>query len=219
MRVLLTGFLSFCIYWSLGCNNIQKQKNYFTKHNLTGDIKELTEFEYNAISKFGKPEKDTLEKNTVQKFDNGGKLVEENKYEMDGRLERKIIYSYDINDKEVEQKAYGMNGNLIQTYFSKYDKKGLLVDWKNMGSNGSLYQGHSCTYDMKNNLIEINNYDNNGVTTKDNYNNDNNGKPVEMLVYNKRGDLVEKHIYAYDVKSNLSERTIYSYGVRLEKSV
>ena len=182
MRILLISLLLLVIYGLLGCDNNQKKKNYLTEQNLKGNVKDITEYDYKAISKFGKPEKDSLESNTDFKYDKEGKISEKNKYEVHGKLERKVIYIYDTNGKELEQKAYGKNGDLIQTYFSKYNEKGILTDWKNIGSDGKLSQGYICKYDEKENLIERSNYDTRGSTTKEIYTYDNKGKPLEMLV-------------------------------------
>ena len=69
MRILLISLLLLVIYGLLGCDNNQKKKNYLTEQNLKGNVKDITEYDYKAISKFGKPEKDSLESNTDFKYD------------------------------------------------------------------------------------------------------------------------------------------------------
>src|SRR3990172_4528225 len=86
------------------CHSGKKEKNDLSEMNLSGKVKSLKAFTYEAVEKFGevtKGERD--ERVTTHHIFNGqGNKIEENLYKADGSLEEKLTYQYDSKGNKIE---------------------------------------------------------------------------------------------------------------------
>ena len=95
LACVLTSFIS-------SCSQIMSQDNDLLKLNLKGDIKQIKQFTYVAIEKFGEIQKGEIQPNIffpenlnmTLVFDNDGYIKEKVNFDKSGIYNGKIIYNY-----------------------------------------------------------------------------------------------------------------------------
>ncbi|SVE06335.1 uncharacterized protein METZ01_LOCUS459189, partial [marine metagenome] len=115
----------------------------FSKRTITDEpnpmkgVMTKTEFEYSLDEKFGEF-KGILEKKFIYKYDTNGNMVEESKYDSEGKSEGKFIYKYDTNGNMVEGSKYDSDEKLEVKQLYKYDNNGNMVEGSKYDSDEKL---------------------------------------------------------------------------------
>jgi hypothetical protein len=82
-----------------------------------------------------------------------GKILEENRIELDSTVSKRVIYLYDKNDKCISETKY-IAGKLASKITRIYNTKGQLQEVNVETSDGDKYITNQYTYSDKENLIE-----------------------------------------------------------------
>ncbi|MBL0202163.1 MAG: hypothetical protein IPP81_19005 [Chitinophagaceae bacterium] len=129
-----------------------------------------------------------LYKKIIWKYDNNGKIVEQNEYDKDGNLTRKDLYKYDKNGKLSQFIDYDKDGNFSRKFLYKYDKNGNPVENSAYDENDTLVSKTLYKYDSDKKLIEYTSY--------------------RKFGNSKWGSIENsKSIYKYDKSGNLLQNT------------
>jgi hypothetical protein len=168
------------------------QDNDLLKLNLKGDIKQIKQFTYVAIEKFGEIQKGELQpdifspenQNMILVFDNDGYIKERQNFDKAGMYSGKTIYNF--NEQKIIISTIG------------YNTKGI-IDFSQKG-----------TYDaVKMTVKSIINYsDDYSVQSIDYY--DNSNRKIKSDWFKEDGKLSSRTIFKYDKEGNIIEENIYS---------
>lgn len=124
---------------------------------------------------------------------------------MDGSPSDKSIYTYDMNGNRTEHASYDAEGHLRFKWVFNYDNQGRKIESKHFKGDGSLQAYSKTAYSVKAIGITTSEYvyrapartdgtlDYGSVTTFDEQ-----GNPVEVIVYNGDGTFDKKAIYKYE---------------------
>ena len=190
LACVLTSFIS-------SCSQIMSQDNDLLKLNLKGDIKQIKQFTYVAIEKFGEIQKGEIQpniffpenNNMILVFENDGYIKEKQNFDKAGIYNGKIIYNY--NEQKIIISAIG------------YNNKGS-IDYSQKG----IYDAEKMT------VKSIINYSKDySVQTIDYY--DNSNRKIKIDWFREDGKLSSRTIFKYDKKGNIIEENIYTSDGKL----
>lgn len=204
------------------------------------------EYEYDSagrkisMSNFdGLGESGNLRHKIIYKYDSIGNVVEEIRYNANGKAEERYFYKYDVANNLVEESKYNSIGGCCynhyytyeydstgrvvkiirggtdslgersQTY--QYDSEGNLVEEIEYDTLGSLLEKYTYEYDAAGNVVGKNRYDRfNSLVEKTTYKYDSVGNNFEEIVYDQYGEVDEKVVFMYDANGNVLEAIEYS---------
>lgn len=188
--IILTSFIS-------SCSQTMSQDNDLLKLNLKGGIKQIKQFTYVAIEKFGEIQKGELQpniffpenQNMILVFDNGGYIKGRQNFDKSGIYIGKTEYNY--NDQKIIISTIG------------YDTKGSIDN-----SQKGIYDAEKMT------VKSIINYSKDySVQTIDYY--DNSNRKIKIDWFREDGKLSSRTIFKYDEKGNIIEENIYTSDGKL----
>jgi hypothetical protein len=209
--IIVNVILLFAIFF-YSCKNSPKE-NDWVKYNLKGNVESLSEFTYEAISKFGEIEKGKKVQDNVDydgdkqfRFNKRGNLIENSEYQSDQNFTYK--YFYDNQDRLIEFISFIDNMKYVITKY--FYQKGNLIEKSNYASNGILHS--RIKYKLDENgcpVIEFE-YMSDGILYKyKRYLYDNNKKLIEEISYNSSGILEAKYNIVYDKDGFMIEENTY----------
>jgi uncharacterized lipoprotein NlpE involved in copper resistance len=203
-----TLIILFALILLSGCSN-QKNKNDWEKDNLKGKVKSLKVFDFKAVDRFGKIEKDSLKSKSIYTYDVKGNRIETNIYNSDGSLSDNFSYKYDDKENKIESNRYTSDGRLYLKMLDQYDNKGNKIESNWYNSDSSLYLKTLYQYDNKGNKIKSNSYNPDG-SFNDNfsYRYDNKGNMIESKSYKSDGSLEWKETNLYNNKGNIIKENL-----------
>ena len=179
----------FCILLSITILSwkADKKDNDWTKDQLKGDVKSLTE-SYNVLSvlPFGTFEKqtDSAQKSLMKKemfYDENGNKIEWNSINKDGSIDFKRKYKFDQQGNLIEWGSYNQDETIRYKAFYTYNDKGQNIEERK-------------TY----NSAEI-------IESKATFKYDNNGNLIEWITFKSDDSVYSKLIYKYDKSGNKIE--------------
>ena len=227
------------------CQEIKAQKNDWQKEKLTGRVKSVKDITYKVMDTFGVVKKgeikngynedfnsignemevdffyksdSSLNSKNIFKYDEKGKLIEENIYKSNGRLDTKKTFKYDDKGNEIEDDLYKSDGSLDSKYTYKYDEAGNEIECKVYKSDNNLEHKYIYKYDQKGNQIERSGYKSDGsISYKSTSKYDDNGKKTEDVYYYKSDiNFTDKTLFKYDDKGNLIESNTFKFDSTLK---
>ncbi len=234
MRTYYKYFFIFFLLIISGCTYTKKYDNNIDNDlvapELKGKVKQISNFKYEAVDKFGKIEKGEIIQdssyhygnNYIIKFNEKGDEIEINNYNSnsEGSLFYKVINKYDETGNRIEENWYKSDGSLDRKYIYKYDEKGNIIEEKKYYSDGNMAWGYSDKYNEKGKKIKRKFYDkhNGSLSSKGTYSYNEKGNMIEFKVYEPDGSLSFKSTFRYDEKGNRIEENVYkSDGSLLQK--
>ncbi|NOX17852.1 MAG: hypothetical protein GXO87_06165, partial [Chlorobi bacterium] len=163
------------------------------------------------------------------KYDDDGKEIEREEYDVKTKKFNKIVYEYDDKGDLLVAKTYNSDGNLLFLENNEYDDKGRIVLKKRENPEGALFTVTQIEYDSlgrkSKELVKdfraqpsftIFSYDSLGYLKGKNrgfvnelFINDENGNIVTEKLFDGGGGLQQRIDYFYDEKGLLSERIRY----------
>ena len=202
MSRVLTILLLFC-----SLHAFSQIKNDLDRQKLKGEIKTLTEKEYNAtedslmwisISNFNdtgnqidfytySPDNVLLSRSIFNYDDSIGKLSDIKRSKADGSINVRTTYKYDIKGNRIEENNYDPQNVLFMTAKSRYDIKGNQMVRDCLNEYGILFLKTNYQYDKKGHDTEEKEYDSHHglkFTTSYKYENtDKNGNWRKRITY------------------------------------
>lgn len=130
----------------------------------------------------------------VNTYNDSDKIIEQTRYNSDGRKRRHSTYKYDMDNNELESCEYDAEGVCLSKNIYLYKDKS--IEFAYYYYNGKL--SSTFKYDVQGNLIEL-------IV----FNEDNTIKFTDSYKYNDKGSLVETHQYGPD--GSLASKNIYKY--------
>ena len=208
MKVVLSIILLGLSFWvhAQAVNTHNQFKNDLQRQKLKGNVKSLTEYEYNAnhdslrwksITKFNNdgnavefytysPEGAMLSK-TAFKYNDSGRIMEENRFKADGSLNVRTTYLFDIKGNKIEEDNYDAGGVLFMKVLSKFDGKGNRIVKDSYNEFGSLFLKCNSKFDGEGHEVEAKEYDSHHglkfTTTYDYENADKGGNWLKRTTY------------------------------------
>ncbi len=190
----------------------QPQLSYdLERQGLKGDIKKLTEKEYNGTE-------DSLMWKAVSNYNDSGNQIDYFTYSPNDVLLSKSIFKYnDTTGKLVDIKRYKADGvlNVRTTY--KYDMKGHVIEENNYDPQNTLFMIAKSRYDMKGNRTVKDCMNEYGILfLKTNYKYDKHNRDIEEREYDSHHGLKFTTTYDYgnvDKSGNWRRRTMYKNDV------
>ncbi len=153
-------------------------KNDLQRLKLKGNVKSVTEYEYNAshdswkwksvtkfndsgniISFFTYSAIDTVLSKTTFEYNDTGKIIEETRFKGDGTFNVKTTYQYDIKGNKIEEDNYDVTGILFMKVLSKFDGKGNRIVKDSYNEFGILFLKCNSKFDDEGHEIEAKEYD------------------------------------------------------------
>jgi antitoxin component YwqK of YwqJK toxin-antitoxin module len=153
-------------------------KNDLARQKLKGNIRSVTEEEYNAagdslklksvttyndsgneVSFFTYSPDGALLSKTIFKYNDSGRLTEEDRYKADGSLNVKTTCAYDIKGNKTEEDNYDAGGVLFLKILNKFDGKGNRIVKDSYNEYGSLFLKCNSKFDDDGNEIIAKEYD------------------------------------------------------------
>jgi hypothetical protein len=190
LACVLTSFIS-------SCSQNKSQYNDLLKLNLKGDIKQIKQFTYIAIEKFGEIQKGEIQpniffpenQNMILVFDNNGYIKEKENFDKAGIYNGKIINNY--NEQKIIISVIGYN------------------------NKGSINYSQKGIYDAEKMTVKsiINYPEDYSVQTIDYY--DNSNRKIKIDWFREDGKLSSRTIFKYDKKGNIIEENIYTSDGKL----
>ena len=196
--ILLLSFIPFLSFAQL--------KNDLERQNLKGEIKSVTEKEYNATG-------DSLMWKSISNYNDTGNQVDFYTYSPDNTLLSKSIFNYNDSGRLVDIKRYKADGTLNVRTTCRYDMKGNMVEENNYDNQNILFMTAKSRYDMKGNRVVKDCMNEYGILyLKTNYQNDKHGREIEAKEYDSHHGLKFTTSYDYesmDKNGNWRKRTTY----------
>lgn len=208
--------------------------NNWTKGTFNGKVKSITNYDYEAINRFGIIEKGSKMDPYCEKwkYNEKGYIVEVMTYYTDSIYKR--CYKYNDKDKVIEINEYNSDGSLSTKEIIKYNDKGDMIADNTYNSDGSLkfknfkreedngviiefyyswnVLSYTYKYDAMGNIIEENRFNYEGISTsKSTYKYDTKGNKIEGIYY-LWGKLYSKSTCKFDANGYKIENTYYSYN-------
>jgi hypothetical protein len=179
------------------CSQTMSQDNDLLKLNLKGNIKQIKQFTFFAIEKFGEIQKGELQpniffpenKNMILVFDNDGYIKEKQNFDNAGIYIDKRKYTYNEQRIIISEIGYDTKENIIYSLKGIYDAEKMTV---------------------KSIIIYSKDY---SVQTIDYY--DNSNSKIKIDWYREDGELSSRTIFKYDKKGNVIEENIYTADGKL----
>ncbi len=196
--------------------------NYDSNGNKIQDIeysysKLSKKIEYNLKDKtsegfeFGSENEGSKLKN---KYDNQGKLIEENYYDQLGNLGERDVYKYDEKGNFIEVKYIMPDGSYPRKLEFKYDTNNKMIEDNYYFSDDSIMSGTLYKYDEKGNQIERRSNTPNTIPQISIYKYDSIGNMLEWDSYYKsKIGRIYTYKYEYDKNYNWIKRTTFNNGV------
>jgi len=169
-------------------------KNDLERQKLKGEIKSVTEKEYNATE-------DSLMWISIGHFNDTGNQVDFYTYSPDNKMTSKSIFDYDdTTDKLIDVKRYKADGSINVRTIRKFDIKGNLVEENNFDPQNILFMTARSRYDMKGNQMVKDCFDEYGILyLKTNFQYDKKDRDIEEKEYDSHHGL--KFTTSYDYES------------------
>ena len=172
-------------------------KSKLSEQNFKGNVKYISESNYEATYKFGEIEKSKLICKYYSEFDKFGnkKLGREKSF----GEEIKYLNNYDVNNNIIETNFYKSDTILAIKIKYKYDLKGNEIEKCTYGRGDSIVEKKIFKYNLNNYIIEENLYNSkNKLSSKIKYKYDIRGNKIEESQYNSDGSLFMKITIKYD---------------------
>ena len=182
-------------------------KNDLERQKIKGQVKTITEKEYNATQ-------DSLMWISISNYNDTGNQVDFNTYSPDNKLLSKSVFNYDdTTDTLIDVKRYKADGSLNVRTNRKYDVKGNIVEEDNFDPQNILFMKAKSRYDMKGNQMVKDCFDEYGILyLKTNFQYDKKGHDIEEKEYDSHHGLKFTTTYDYentDKNGNWRKRTTY----------
>jgi len=223
----------------------KKIKTDLTLLNLKGQIKSLTEIQFNNdTNKLGEIQnkcsskhiylfnesgyliKDTLynlnktDGSSIEKriniYDGRGNQIEGYEYYAENNGAIKEIYKYDDKGHQIEKDSYDSDSNFMSKETYKYDNRGNQIEWNYFDIDGSLFNKDTYKYNDKRNKIEMDWISKGKLYLKYTFKYDDKENLIEVDTYKPDGSLRTKEISKYDEKGNEIELDRYKGDGNLE---
>ena len=177
---------------------------YLRAQQEKGHVSSIKQTEYECVFHDGKLSKGEMVccNNFYQRYDTGGRLIEEMKYDVDGNIDEREVFAYDAQGNEISDILYLQDGSIDYRIESKYNKKNQVTEKKVYDSEGTMISCEKFTYDGFGNVLKIIETDEKGKVCK----------RVEKR-YNERGDIVQDYCM-YVGKNGFGWKEIYQYNER-----
>lgn len=196
------------VLFVLGGSLAAQQQTDLQKDDLHGDVKSVTETDYDAKEWFGEWVKGALKNKTFRAYDAKGNRTEYRYYDAT-ELVRSIVYTY-TNGNVSEAVYYKEDGVFEYKDQYIYDEKGNLIEVSCSYADGSLRSKYMYTYDENGNRTEDSFFIGDGsINSKHLYSYDAQGNRVEELIYHSEGILKYRSLCTYDDEGNLIEVVTY----------
>jgi hypothetical protein len=173
-------------------------KSKLSEQNLQGNVKYISESDYEATYKFGEIEKSKLICRYYTQFDKFGKkkLGKEKSF----GEEIKYVNNYDANNNIIETNFYKSDTILAIKIKYKYDQNGNEIEKCTYGRGDIIAEKKIFQYNLNNDIIEENLYNSkNKLSSKIKYKYDIRGNKIEESEYNSDGSLFKKITIKYDI--------------------
>lgn len=180
---------------------------------LNGKVKSLKNTHYRIEKKFGVLKNEKCENIYIFNFDEKGKKIEMLEFFDDLSEEpyRKETYRYDDRGKLIQEESYEKGGKHHRHNYKHDDKNNLLEYTKYFNENFLIK--HTYQYDEKGNRVEEIHYDpntNSEIKWISKYEYDQKGNKIKAYFYNPDGSLYNRYTYKYDRKGTLIQETQYT---------
>lgn len=201
--------LLFCSIFLIYCNNYRQKitKNDLERLNLKGKVHIVTELSY--IPTWSPPTTLSLYKKLVAIYNKSGNEIENIDSTMDYWSDNRS--KYDETGKLISTEYYNLKGNCTGKNQYKYDKAGKETENDLFDSNGKLNRRFLCIYDNNGSLIErkeIKPPD--SIAGSVTYKYDKAGYNSETIAYNGTRVLKNRFKIKYDDEGNITESDYYS---------
>jgi len=177
----------------LGC--AAKKKTDLQNLSLNGKVKQMMEFQYIAVEKFGKVEKgdpyrsDGWDK--VMDFNEQGNYTKITYSDSYGNEVGYTDYLYDSKQELFAEQHYDSEGGFSSRSEYSYDEKKRVSQIIRINSGDGLSGSTLIDYDDKENIVAESSYNSRGkLLRKETRKIDKNGFPVETKIYNGENSLV-----------------------------
>jgi hypothetical protein len=251
-NIILIILFTFCLYSCTDKKEVKKSppidyvfnrfelsinfidtKSKLSEQDLKGNVKYISELQYEATYKFGEIEKSRFFGREYSEFDEFGNkklgryffvdddikyvndydannnIIETNYYESDTILVIKIKYKYDLKGNEIEKCIYKRGNIIVEKKIFQYNSNNDIIEENCFDSNNKLSSKIKYKYDIKGNKIEESNYNSDGSLFKKTTSEyDINNREIETNFYqpNNESEYVnQKNTHKYDGKGNLIE--------------
>lgn len=213
-------FLLICFAFLLSCSSDIIQENDWTKDNLNGEVKSITETKHVALNYY-----DTEKKGKIiwyTKYDDKGNKLEEsyNSNHLGTNFPGKNLYTYNNKNELLEQHQYKNNGKLLIKALYELNKKGKHLEASWNYPDGSSFGKTTYKYNHHGKLTEEIWYLSDGsLDEKIRYKYDISGNRIENKAYRSDGSLLYKFTYEYNERGNKIEEDIYNSDGEWEESI
>ena len=204
---ILTSFIS-------SYSQTMGQDNDILKLNLKGNIKQIKQFTYVAIERFGVIQKGELQpniffpenQNIILVFDNNGYINERQNFDKAGIYSSKTEFNYNEQKIIISAIEYNSKGRINYSLKSIYDAEKMTV--KSIKNYSTDYSVQTIDY-----------YDNSYSKIKSDWYREN-GKLSSRTIfkYDKKGNIIEENIYTADGKLYEKTQNVFNKeGYKIEK--
>ena len=131
-KTILYLLLHFSFFASAQLHTHNQFKNDLARQKLHGNIKTVTEKEFNANG-------DSLKLRSVSTYNDTGNLVLFITYSPDGASLSRTTFKYNDSGKLIEEKRYKADGSLNVKTTCVYDVKGNKIEEDNYDAGGILF--------------------------------------------------------------------------------
>ena len=180
---------------------------------LKGDVKSISEYEYEAILKFGEYEKIEPCSSIIEHLFNAKGMIFEtityvSNYSSDHSmvLKKKSKYLYNINNLLEKIDVYGMSGELVEREVYLYDPNNKCIEKAQYNGDGSLIEQRLINYDKKGRIMTYERYYRGKLSYSTKYNYDKRGRLIEST----SKDSHKSTSYKYDKLNNVMEEVEYN---------
>ena len=230
--VILLALLSGFFTNSRGQEPVEYHK---AEQGLFGKVRFMAEKRYDALQTDGEIVKGPLRGNDTYSYNQAGCLLENTTSNADGLI-RRDVHRYENDQNRVEEIRYDSDGALVYRNTYLYDEKGNQVEKTVHDDRGKPQFRIHTTYDDRGAVLKIkktyvslpapaktiveNSYDDHGRLIEERmsdlmgpvriqYRYDEQGRKIEMNLYQSKKKLVERQTFVYDGESRLIENVIY----------
>lgn len=165
-------------------------------------IKAVKQTEHECILRAGTPQPGNVVccNNFYRTYDIKGNILQEQKYDMEGKVDEKEDFVYDARGNEISDILYLADGSVDYKILSKYNNRNLVTEKRTYDGEGGLICTEKFTYDGFGNVLRIIETDEKGKVTK-----------RVARSYNERGDIVQDYCM-YVGKNGFGWKEVYQYN-------